>query len=54
MTYRRQIALVAHDAKKPDMLAWAQYNRHSLAQHDLIATGYQERAGDHHVQLRYL
>ena len=39
MTYRRQIALVAHDAKKPDMLAWALYNRHTLTQHDLVATG---------------
>lgn len=39
MTHRRQIALVAHDAKKADMLAWAQYNRLTLAQHDLIATG---------------
>ena len=36
---RRQIALVAHDHKKPEMLQWAAYNRDVLAQHDLHATG---------------
>lgn len=36
---RKRIALVAHDNKKQDLLAWARYNRHLLAQHDLVATG---------------
>lgn len=36
---RRRIALVAHDNRKADLLEWARYNRLSLAQHDLIATG---------------
>jgi len=36
---RRQIALVAHDNKKVDLLAWAEHNRDTLAQHDLSATG---------------
>lgn len=39
MNQRRQIALVAHDAKKADLLEWAAYNRPTLAHHDLIATG---------------
>ncbi len=30
---------MAHDNKKPDLLAWVDYNRGTLAQHDLISTG---------------
>ncbi|HSK26754.1 MAG TPA: methylglyoxal synthase [Jiangellales bacterium] len=36
---RRRIALVAHDNKKVELLAWAAYNRATLAEHDLYATG---------------
>jgi methylglyoxal synthase len=36
---RKRIALVAHDNKKRDLLEWALYNRESLIQHDLYATG---------------
>ena len=39
MPARRRIALVAHDNKKADLLEWARYNRHVLADHDLVATG---------------
>jgi methylglyoxal synthase len=39
MSERKRIALVAHDNRKNDLLQWARYNRESLAQHDLIATG---------------
>lgn len=35
----KQIALVAHDNKKDDLLRWAAYNRNILKQHRLIATG---------------
>ena len=35
----RRIALVAHDNKKPDLLDWVRYNRGTLAEHDLVATG---------------
>ncbi len=35
----KQIALVAHDNKKDDLLIWAKYNRKSLAPHTLFATG---------------
>ena len=36
---RRTIALIAHDNKKGDLAEWARFNRASLAQHELIATG---------------
>src|SRR5512135_3138574 len=35
----KHIALVEHDNRKHDLLAWAVYNREILAQHALIATG---------------
>lgn len=34
-----QIGLVAHDKKKPDMVAWVMAHRDVLKQHDLFATG---------------
>ena len=39
MGRRKKIALVAHDNKKPDLLAWARYNKDLLARHELFATG---------------
>ncbi len=39
MGEQKTIALVAHDNKKPDLLAWATFNRSLLAQHRLMATG---------------
>jgi methylglyoxal synthase len=39
MARRKKIALVAHDNKKHDMLAWAKYNRILLGRHDICATG---------------
>lgn len=36
---RKRIALVAHDHKKPLMLAWAEYHLEQLRQHELYATG---------------
>ena len=36
---RQVIALVAHDNKKLELLRWAEFNRHTLAEHDLVATG---------------
>ncbi len=38
-TEPRTIALVAHDHKKADLLDWAEFNRDTLAEHNLIATG---------------
>ncbi len=34
----KTIALVAHDGKKADMVAWATYNRGALAHYQLVAT----------------
>jgi methylglyoxal synthase len=39
MSARKTIALVAHDNEKPDLLAWAKFNRDLLAHHRLMATG---------------
>jgi methylglyoxal synthase len=36
---RKTIALVAHDNKKSDLLAWASYNKGTLAKHLLYGTG---------------
>ncbi|NOY99907.1 MAG: methylglyoxal synthase [Chloroflexi bacterium] len=36
---KKHIALVAHDNKKNDLLAWAHYNRGTLTHHHLYATG---------------
>jgi len=36
---KKKIALVAHDNKKEDLLAWAKFNLEILQQHDLFATG---------------
>src|SRR3981081_4516335 len=39
MDNRKNIALVAHDEKKHDLLDWARYNKALLRQHELYATG---------------
>jgi len=36
---RQRIALIAHDNRKTDLLEWARYNRLSLVNHHLLATG---------------
>jgi methylglyoxal synthase len=39
MGTQKRIALVAHDNKKRDLLEWARYNRNTLAEHVVYATG---------------
>ena len=39
MKEKKNIALVAHDHRKPDLLDWAEYNREILAEHNLYGTG---------------
>lgn len=39
MGERKRLALVAHDRKKPEMVAWATHHRPSLAACELWATG---------------
>jgi methylglyoxal synthase len=36
---QKRIALIAHDASKPDLLAWVKYNQKTLREHQLYATG---------------
>ncbi len=36
---QKRIALIAHDASKPDLLAWVKYNQGTLSEHHLYATG---------------
>ena len=39
MAEEKTIAIVAHDNKKQDLLAWAKYNREALSGHKIVATG---------------
>ena len=39
METRKRIVLIAHDNRKEDLLAWAEFNRGTLADHELFATG---------------
>ena len=39
MAARKRIALIAHDNRKGDLLDWARFNRGTLSEHDLYATG---------------
>lgn len=39
MKPRKKIALVAHDLKKDDLLEWVRFNKETLVQHKLFATG---------------
>jgi methylglyoxal synthase len=36
---RKKIALIAHDHKKLDLLEWVKFNKGTLLQHELFATG---------------
>lgn len=36
---RSRLAIIAHDGKKADLVAFATFNRDRLAEYDLIATG---------------
>jgi methylglyoxal synthase len=39
MGERKRIALIAHDDRKEDLLAWAEFNKGRLSRHILYATG---------------
>jgi methylglyoxal synthase len=38
MAERGTLAVIAHDGRKADLVAWATYNRDRLAEFDLVAT----------------
>ena len=40
---RRRLALIAHDNKKVDLVAWAAFNRETLARYALVATRHTAR-----------
>ena len=39
MKKSKMIALVAHDNRKKDLVAWVEYNWQTLVRHNLVATG---------------
>jgi methylglyoxal synthase len=39
MKTKKNIALIAHDERKKDLLEWAKYNKGTLSQHNLFGTG---------------
>ena len=39
MSARKRIALIAHDHRKADLLAWARFNKDELEHHELFGTG---------------
>ena len=39
MQDRKKIALIAHDGRKKDLLAWTKFNTQTLTEHTLYATG---------------
>jgi methylglyoxal synthase len=39
MREKKRIALIAHDRKKQDLVEWARFNRETLRQHQVYATG---------------
>ncbi|MFN1834523.1 methylglyoxal synthase [Balneola sp. MJW-20] len=39
MNKKKNIALIAHDHRKPDLLDWAEFNKDLLSQHNLFGTG---------------
>ncbi len=39
MKAKKNIALIAHDNRKQDLIEWVQYNKGSLKKHNLFATG---------------
>ena len=49
---KKTIAIVAHDGKKPDLVAWATFNRGTLLQYNLIATGTTGKILEEKVGLR--
>ena len=39
MMKKKNIALIAHDERKKDLLEWVRFNKGTLSQHNLFGTG---------------
>lgn len=52
MAPKKKIALIAHDSRKDDLLAWAKFNRVSLSKHELWATGTTGWLLEHELSLK--
>jgi methylglyoxal synthase len=52
MSSRKRVALIAHDNRKADLLVWARFNRDTLAEHELYATGTTGSVLSHELDLR--
>ncbi|HEY8542937.1 MAG TPA: methylglyoxal synthase [Pseudothermotoga sp.] len=39
MTRKKRIALIAHDRRKKDLIEWVEFNKGTLSEHELFATG---------------
>jgi methylglyoxal synthase len=52
MRDRKRIALIAHDNRKLDLLDWVRFNRGTLAEHELYATGTTGGLVEHELGLR--
>lgn len=48
----KRIALIAHDGKKDDMIAWCQKNKEILKNHELCGTGTTARLITDHTELQ--
>ena len=46
MPQRKRIALIAHDNRKPDLLAWARYNKNILRRFSIERREPRFRGGD--------
>ncbi|HEX6535269.1 MAG TPA: methylglyoxal synthase [Gemmatimonadaceae bacterium] len=51
MTAGKRVVLIAHDNCKADLLEWARYNRGTLAEHTLFATGTTGQLLEQHLGL---
>ena len=52
MKESKNIALVAHDNMKQDLVEWTEYNYHTLLRHNLICTGTTGRLVDEAIRAK--
>lgn len=52
MRIKKNIALVAHDNQKKELLEWVEFNKGNLAEHELFATGTTGALIEHKIGLK--